>query len=223
MTALVVVPNGTEIASPTYVRLLNDYCAFGKVCAEAIVGLGEICCEANRELTAEGELERWCKDAGLDEGPEGSTFRKFLKIGRVSGRFKPYMDRLPNTWTTVYKLASLDNTVPENEKEKAIFKTDFQKVVESPKFGPEMTAHDVTVILSPPKVMAPAAEKVRRDVWLDLSKLSYDDASDAMKAILALTEKLRGAKFDVSTRYLRLAETVRAAQANAVKGTKIAA
>jgi len=223
-TKALTIPNGNgKIASHTYTRLLNEYRTFGKVCAEAIVRLGEICCEANRELTAEGELERWCKDAGLDEGPEGSTFHKFLKIGRVSGRFKPYMDRLPNTCTTVYKLASLDNTVPENEKEKAIFKTDFQKVVESPKFGPEMTAHDVNVILNPPKVKAPAAKKAKADVWVDLSKLSADDKYKAFQKLMALAEEFKAAVFNTTAAIEKVVAENTPRPNTAVKGTKIAA
>jgi hypothetical protein len=170
-TKALTIPNGkVEVANPTYVRLLGEYRHWGKQCAASIVRLGEILCEAKRELTAPGEMEAFCKEVKLKY--EGATYSKFMRIGQKSGRFKPYLDLLPNNWTTVYRLASLDNTVPENDTEKANFKTDFQKVVEDPKFGPEMTAHDVTVILNPPKVKAPAAEKVRRDVWLDLSKLS---------------------------------------------------
>ena len=69
----------------------------------------------------EKELGVIYKDAfyqTVELDPKGSTVRKLKKIGEEFTRFQPFLDKLPNTWTTLYELASMD-------------KEDFARVVDA--------------------------------------------------------------------------------------------
>ncbi len=41
------------------------------------------------------------------------TMKKFLRIGESAERFRPYLDRLPNSWTTLYEITQLDESLFE--------------------------------------------------------------------------------------------------------------
>ena len=41
--------------------------------------------------------------------PKGTTARKLKEIGEKLTRFQPYLEKLPNTWTTIYVLAKMDD------------------------------------------------------------------------------------------------------------------
>jgi hypothetical protein len=49
-----------------------------------------------------------CKSIGYDKGANDPTIKKFLRIGESAERFRPYLDRLPNSWTTLYEITQLD-------------------------------------------------------------------------------------------------------------------
>jgi hypothetical protein len=78
------------------------------------------------------ELNMFCEQVGLD--PKSRTFRKFILIGNRADRFQPYLEQLPATWTTVYKLARLTD-----EK--------FKKVMNSDSFSPFMTGKSIKAIV----------------------------------------------------------------------------
>jgi hypothetical protein len=163
---LTSIPNGNvEVANPTYMRLLADYQKFGKMAAGAIVRLGQILCEADENLSR-AEMKKFCAEVKLEY--QGATYTKWMKIGEQANRFKPYMELLPNNWTTVYKLASLPDTPPKDKPNET---PAFQKVVESPKFGPLMTADEINTILHP-KVGSVDSAPLKRDVWIDMTALN---------------------------------------------------
>ena len=47
----------------------------------------------------------FCENVGLVKG--SPTYSKLKQIGERSDRFRPFIDRLPNSWTTIYKLSKL--------------------------------------------------------------------------------------------------------------------
>lgn len=69
---------------------------------------------------------------GLD--PNGSTVRKLRLIGEQSPRFEPFLDKIPNTWTTLYELARL---TPD----------DFRKVADSGRLTPFIAAKDIQEVV----------------------------------------------------------------------------
>ena len=59
-----------------------------------------------------GELDKtdmnyFCFSVGLKR--EGSTFRKFEQIGKYSETFWKYVDKLPDSYTVLYEITTLDS------------------------------------------------------------------------------------------------------------------
>lgn len=99
------VPNGTDIISPEVANYVDRYRHFAKQSAESIINLALTLVEAEDSLN-KSDFSTFCDQVGIDRN--GATYRKLKSIAVNSARFAPVMDRLPNTWTTIYKLASLE-------------------------------------------------------------------------------------------------------------------
>lgn len=103
-TEVAVVQNGTALVTPQIEQYVVRYTSFLKKTAEAILGLAQTLAEAKKELNGV-DFHIFCDRIGTRE--ESPTYKKLLKIADNAARFHPYVDRLPNTWTTIYKLARL--------------------------------------------------------------------------------------------------------------------
>lgn len=94
---------GTVI-TPKVVTYVERYQTFARKTAESIIGLAETLIEA--ETTLDGvEFSIFCDQVGIKVGD--ATYSKLRAIGLNASRFNPYLDRLPNAWTTLYKLAKM--------------------------------------------------------------------------------------------------------------------
>ena len=170
VTTLTLTSPSTEIATPRYLELVQRYRTFAKACAENIVKLAETLVIAQRRL-APDTFGEFCKEVGLD--PEGSTFRKLVVIGKAASRFEPFVERMPNSWTTVYKLAKIDSNA-------------FDRVTQSEQFSPFMTANDVALILDGP----PSVKKARRtDLSIDLGGLDEQTKIEVYNQLQSLKDK----------------------------------
>jgi hypothetical protein len=166
----VIVQNGTEVATAKYVGFVQKYMFFARKTAENIIKLAETLVEAKAELT-ELEFGQFCREVGLD--PKGSTFRKLKEIGEKVSRFEPFVEHIPSSWTTIYKLAKLD---PDK----------FDRVMQSGKLSPFMTAEQVDSIISD----APSATTgIQRDLTIDLSALEKNAKIAAYDEIERLKQK----------------------------------
>ena len=58
-----------------------------------------------RETLNGVDFSLFCDEVGTSKG--SLTFSKPLEFADNAVRFQPFVDRLPNTWTTIYKLAKL--------------------------------------------------------------------------------------------------------------------
>ncbi len=105
-----LIPNQSEAVK----SLAEQYRKFAKASSEDILGLAETVYVANQELNMR-YLEEFYREVGLD--PKSGTARKLKEIGEKLTRFQPYLEKLPNTWTTIYVLAKMQDQ-------------DFQRVVE---------------------------------------------------------------------------------------------
>jgi len=94
--SLVPVPNGTEAS--VFDDLVNRYRGFAKKSAENTIKLGETLLEAKQTLSHQ-RLKDFCHEVNLKH--VGSTFRKFLKIGKEASRFEPFNGSTPVAWTTM--------------------------------------------------------------------------------------------------------------------------
>jgi hypothetical protein len=170
MNTLVTVPNGTEIASPTYVALVTKYRTFAKQTAENIIRLAETLVEAKGKLQA-ADFLKFCAEVGLEH--DGSTFRKLMKIGNEASRFEPFFEQMPNNWTTVYRLATLEKNV-------------FERVTSDPRFAPMMTASDVDLIIRGPSA---STERLSRDWTIDLSPFDRSKKIEVSKKLADLVQQ----------------------------------
>lgn len=59
----------------------------------------------NGELDS-NDLQYFCETVGLD--PKSSTFRKYKCIGEKSHIFKQYLDKMPQSFSVLYEIATLD-------------------------------------------------------------------------------------------------------------------
>jgi hypothetical protein len=151
-----VLQNGKSVYNPEVEKYVIRYKSFLKKTAEAVLGLAETLAEAKVKLNGV-DFHCFCNEVGTPEG--SSTYSKLLKIAENSARFQPFVDRLPNTWTTIYKLAKLPS-----EK--------FERV--SANLTPFITAREINEIVGD--------EKELRNVEHYDIKLSFEDLLPEQKA-----------------------------------------
>jgi hypothetical protein len=110
---------------------VREYKAYAKKSAEGILGLARTIMRVEDEL---GSLYRkaFYEEVGLDHDP--SKLAKLKKIGESLTRFQPYLESLPNSWTTLYELARLQDE-------------DFRRVAESGMMHPLATMKEIDAAL----------------------------------------------------------------------------
>jgi hypothetical protein len=128
---------------------VREYKGYTKKSAEGILGLARTIMRVEAEL---GSLYRkaFYVEVGLDHDP--SKLTKLKKIGESLTRFQPYLERLPNSWTTLYELARLDSE-------------DFGRVAESGMMHPLATMKEIDMALG--RSAAKGTPQFR--VYVDLS------------------------------------------------------
>src|SRR6476661_1836949 len=131
MTTVDTLSDDPQILSPRYTELAKQYKTFAKTAAENILKLAETLVRAKAEL-APREFDHFCEEVSLKK--DRATFRKLMKIGEKYARFEPVLNRLPNQWTTIYKLATISEE-------------GFQRVLNSNQLSSFMTANQVGLIL----------------------------------------------------------------------------
>lgn len=82
----------------------TEIAGFAKASTENTIAMCEVFFKAKHELGA--EFSRLC--SALNYTADSSTIKKYILIGERAELFKPYLDRLPNTWTTLYQMTHLD-------------------------------------------------------------------------------------------------------------------
>jgi hypothetical protein len=163
-----VFPNGKELITPQITGYVNRYQTFLRKTAESIVGLATTVLEAEESLN-KVDFKIFCSQVGLDTN--SPTFSKLKKIGENAARFNPYLDRLPSSWTTIYKLAKM--TV-----------NDFQQVTEE--LTPFMTANEIdrlTGSTSKPKGAS------NTDIFIDLSALDLNTKAKCYEDLCELSKR----------------------------------
>ena len=97
-------PNENLDIKPEILSFINRYQTFLRKTAESILGLAETLVQAEADLNAV-DFSIFCEGVGVVKG--SPTYSKLKQIGANSDRFRPFTNRLPNTWTTIYKLSKL--------------------------------------------------------------------------------------------------------------------
>lgn len=87
-----------------------EFTQFANKTAQAIIGMGRVVYKAKSELNKE-LFKTFCDVIRFDK--DSSAIRKLYQIGKKADFLENYADRLPNTWTTVYRLTQLTDAVLE--------------------------------------------------------------------------------------------------------------
>jgi hypothetical protein len=85
--------------------LVERFKLFSKQTAESILEQSHTVYRVSREFGLDYRTD-FCQRVGLS--PEGSTHKKLVAIGKQYTRLHAHVDRLPNSWTTIYDLAKMD-------------------------------------------------------------------------------------------------------------------
>lgn len=159
--------NGNAVISPLVSTYAQRYRSFLVKSAEAILGLAQTLMEA-KETLDEVELSIFLDEVNLKKG--SPTYSKLLKIGEALPRFQPFIDKLPNTWTTVYELSKLE---PRS----------FDRIASS--LNPFITAKEIKDLLD--QKTAKPTNKV--DLSLIVADLDTDQKSKLYEEIKKLKER----------------------------------
>jgi hypothetical protein len=129
---------------------VREYKGYTKKSAEGILGLARTIMRVEDEL---GSLYRkaFYVEVGLDHDP--SKLTKLKKIGENLTRFQPYLEDLPNSWTTLYELARLPDE-------------DFGRVAESGMLHPLATMKEIDAALGRSAAKGPPQFRVYVDLSL---------------------------------------------------------
>ena len=161
-----LIPNQSEAVK----SLAEQYKKFAKATSENILGLAETVYVANQELNMR-YLEEFYREVGLD--PKSGTARKLKEIGEKLTRFQPYLEKLPNTWTTIYVLAKMQDH-------------EFQRVAESGVLHPFATLKAIEDVV---RVRKAGDEEHTFNVFIDLNKvgsaLKQKEFARKLKSLLA--------------------------------------
>lgn len=99
----------------------QQFLSLAKASTENTVAMCEVLHKAKQEFKEKDEknvlFQELCKNIGYTKGANDPTIKKFLRIGESAERFKPYLDRLPNSWTTLYEITQLDDALFERAVE----------------------------------------------------------------------------------------------------------
>ena len=136
MTNMTVTENVVVDQLEPFEKVFIDrYVFFANKSAQNVLEMCRVVYQAHKDLK-KSAFDRFCRAIGNDN--HGSTISKMRKIGERYDFLKPYSDRLPSAWTTLYHLARLDE-----EK--------FAKAIEEGMITPSMGAKTISEINPRPK------------------------------------------------------------------------
>ncbi len=167
-TPVTLVQNGTTI-SPVVTNYVERYRTFARKTAEAIIELSATLIEAKSELS-DLDFAIFCKEVGLQKGD--STYKKLIKIGEHATRFRPFVNSLPNSWTTLYKLTCLPS-----EK--------FDGLAQTGTLTPFMTAKEIDQQIGEVKNLT---QRVTPDVVISVENLDPIQKANVHEALLEMAK-----------------------------------
>jgi len=105
---------------PEVEKYAQQFLTFAKASTENTISMCELLNNAKIELKQKENNQKndlfneLCKSIGYSKGANDPTIKKFVRIGECANRFRPYIDKLPNSWTTLYEITQLDNALFEH-------------------------------------------------------------------------------------------------------------
>jgi hypothetical protein len=108
MTENLTINNSNNVVADAGKNLINGYVVrfqtYANKSAENVLEMCKVVHEAYQAFANGNAFDEFCKLVGLQEK---SAISKMKKIGSRYAILKPYMDRLPSAWTTLYKIAKM--------------------------------------------------------------------------------------------------------------------
>lgn len=94
---------------------IKNYQIYTKNTVENILKVSSLVLEMkNKQVSGElddSDMKYFCFSVGLSE--TSSTFRKFKRIGECANKFRHYIDKLPDSYTVLYEITTLDEDLFE--------------------------------------------------------------------------------------------------------------
>ena len=116
-------------------QFVQDFHAFAKKTASATLAMCKVVYDAKHTLTNDN-FDSFCREIG--QKSSDSTIRKYLAIGEKYDDFNNYADRLPNSWTSIYKITQIDSVT-------------FMALVNTDNSFATMRAKDIDLLIKPSK------------------------------------------------------------------------
>ena len=125
----------TQTNNLTNTKSVNDYVVefnqFAIKTANAVIEMAHVVFCAKRDLGT--DFEKFC--SGISFSSKSSAIRKLIRIGERAEFLMKYAEKLPSTWTTVYRLTQLTDQV-------------FEEAVRNEEIKPAMTGLNAGEILA---------------------------------------------------------------------------
>jgi len=116
-------------------QFVQDFHGFVKKTAQSTLEMCKVVYDAKHTLTNDN-FDSFCREIG--QKSSDSTIRKYLAIGEKYDDFINYADRLPNSWTSIYKITQIDSTT-------------FSALVSTDNTFATMRAKDIDLLINPNK------------------------------------------------------------------------
>lgn len=116
-------------------QFVQDFHGFAKKTAKSTLEMCKVVYDAKYTLTKDN-FDSFCSEIG--QKSSDSTIRKYLAIGEKYDDFINYADRLPNSWTSIYKITQIDSTT-------------FSALVSTDNTFATMRAKDIDLLINPNK------------------------------------------------------------------------
>lgn len=172
------VQNGTrktEHSVDSYVERFEGHRRRG---AKAIIELCEVLVEAEFKLP-KTNFKAFCERVDIEHGK--SEHKKLRTIGKSAERLREYMDQLPMNWTTIYKLAQMDEGK-------------FNELVEDGRLSPNLTGREIDEFLQkPPK------KKKQKEVYVSFKTPDPDTRRKIIAALRECVAEFEGKALIVET------------------------
>lgn len=95
----------------------QQFLSLAKASTENTVAMCEVLHKAKQAFKEKDTknilFKELCKSIGYEKGANDPTIKKYLRIGENAERFRPYLSKLPNSWTTLYEITQLDDELFE--------------------------------------------------------------------------------------------------------------
>jgi hypothetical protein len=158
--------------SDTAKNFATEISILAKASTESTVAMCEVYYRAKNALK-DDEFHALCSTVGHKS--DSSTIKKYILIGEKASLFRPYLDRLPNTWTTLYEITRLDAD-------------EFQQFITNGQINRNTTGEKIKSLVKKASGAAAKSSPPSRNITL---KLGDGMTSDDVVALISHLEGLR--------------------------------